>query len=199
MNPPKNSAVITVDEKPDIQAVERPNGYVRTRTGTIIRGKKSTCERHGTKTNLFAAADIKKGKARTKTYDRKRRVEFVKFMYYVVKSVPDASDPDNGIKIHVVLDNYCTHKGCEERLAGHKNVFMHFTPTDASWLNLGEVFFGKIQRKLLKNGNFKSKREMLQAIRDFVNVHNKNGIPYRWRKREVKGTQLRNIPTNFCN
>jgi hypothetical protein len=73
-------------------------------------------------------------------------------------------------------------------LADHKNVFLHFTPTNASWLNLGEVFFGKIQRKLLKNKNFKSKREMLQAIRDLVNVHNTNGIPYRWRKREVKGT-----------
>ncbi|MDR1080557.1 MAG: hypothetical protein LBQ79_06270 [Deltaproteobacteria bacterium] len=77
MNPPKNSAVISVDEKPGIQAVERPNGYVRTRTGTIIRGKNSTCERHGTTANLFNAADIKKGKARTKTYGRKRRVEFV--------------------------------------------------------------------------------------------------------------------------
>ncbi|MDR1080556.1 MAG: IS3 family transposase [Deltaproteobacteria bacterium] len=76
---------------------------------------------------------------------------------------------------------------------------MHFTPTDASWPNLEEVFFGKIQRKLIKNGNFKSRREMLQAIKDFVNVHNTNGMPYRWRKREVKGTQIRNNHTNFCD
>ncbi|MDR1081571.1 MAG: IS630 family transposase, partial [Deltaproteobacteria bacterium] len=103
MSPPKNSADITVGEKPSIQAAERHNGCVRTRIGTIIRGKNSTCERHGTMTSLFAAADIKKRKARTKTYDRKRRVEFVKFMDYVVKSVPGASDPDNGIKLHVVL------------------------------------------------------------------------------------------------
>jgi hypothetical protein len=150
-------------------------------------------------TNLFAAADIKKGKAWTKTYGRKRRVEFVKFMDYVVKSVPGERDPDNGIKLHVVLENYCTHKGCEEWLADHKNDFMHLTPTNASWLNLGEVFFGKIQCKLLKNGNFKSKREMLQAINDFVKVHNINCISYRWRKRDMKGTQLSNIPTNLCD
>jgi hypothetical protein len=179
MNPIKNTAVVTVNEKPSIQAAERRNGYVR--TGTVIRGKKSTFERYGTMTSLFAAVAIKKGKAWNKTYERKRRIEFMNFMDYVMKSVPGASDPDNGIKLHVVFDNYRTLKVCEERHIDHKNVFLHFTPTNASWLNLGEVFFGKIRRKLLKNGNFKSKREIPQTIKDFVKVHNKSGISYRWR------------------
>jgi hypothetical protein len=97
-------------------------------------------------------------------------------MDYVVKSVPEVNDPENGRELHVVLENYGAHKGCNEWHDAHKNVAMHFTPTSASWLNLAEVFFGKLLRKLLKNGNFKSKQEMLSAIMTFVKVPNKKGI-----------------------
>lgn len=136
LNPPENALVLSVDEKPSIQALERTTGYVQTSSGKIVQGLQSTYKRHGT-VNLFAAPCSGQGQAlavvtgviRGKTTQTKKRVDFQAFLSEIIEDQP----PDR--QIHVILDNYCTHKRNETWLAAHPNVTFHFTPTSASWLN----------------------------------------------------------------
>ena len=139
LNPPEKALVICVDEKPSIQALERATGYVESDNGKIVRGFKSTYKRHGT-LNLFAALQVATGQVNTATTTLKRREEFLQFMDSIVAESP--SDRE----LHVILDNYCTHKKCDEWLARHPNVHFHFTPTSASWLNQVEIWFGIMSR-----------------------------------------------------
>ena len=99
--------------------------------------------------------------------------------------------------IHVVLDNLSTHKNCTEWLAAHPNVTFHFTPTYASWLNQVEIFFGILSRKALRGASFTSVDELEQSLMAYVADYNRNPKPFRWRKREVRGAQLRNTLTNL--
>jgi hypothetical protein len=121
LNPPEHALVLSVDEKPSIQALERATGYVQTSSGKIVRGLKSTCKRHGT-VNLFAALEVASGVIRGKTTQTKKRVDFQAFMSEIIEDQP--SDR----QIHVILDNYCTHEKNETWLAAHPNVTFHFTP-----------------------------------------------------------------------
>lgn len=192
LNPPTNAIVISVDEKPSIQALERRQGYVKTRNGKIVRGYKSTYRRHGT-LNLFAALTVATGVTRTKITEKKRRVEFIEFMNELVAGfLPEQ-------ELHVILDNYCIHKKNDDWLALHPNVHFHFTPTSASWLNMVEIWFGLLQRKVLRGGDFRSKEELRQAIEDYIAAWGENAHPFTWRKREVKGSQLRDTIVNLCN
>lgn len=184
LNPPENALVLSVDEKPSIQALERPVGYVCTGNGKIVRGMKSTYRRHGT-LNLFAALEVATGAIRSRITNQKRRVEFLEFMDQVVSEIPEDRD------IHVILDNYCIHKRNEEWLVKHPNVHFHFTPTSASWLNMVEIWFGILSRKALKGASFTHRDELAKAIQDFIEVYNGQAEPFVWRKREVKGTQLK--------
>lgn len=190
LDPPHNALVICVDEKPSIQALERATGYVETSSGKIVSGYKSTYRRHGT-LNLFAALQVATGHIHTSTTTLKRREEFLGFMDQVVAETPTDRE------LHVILDNYCTHKRCDAWLARHPNVHFHYTPTSASWLNLVEVWFGIMSRKALRGGSFKSVIELRQAIEEFIAVYNPTAKPFRWRKREVKGSQLRNTIANL--
>lgn len=192
--PPVNALVISVDEKPSIQALERTTGYVCTSSKKIVQGLKSTYKRHGT-LNLFAALNVATGEVHTKTTELKRRVEFLDFMDQVLSELPESSDKE----IHVILDNYCIHKKNDAWLADHPNVTFHFTPTSASWLNQVEIWFGILSRKALKNASFKSIEELRTAIENFIEVYQQTAKPFVWRKREVKGSQLRNTITNLCN
>jgi len=192
--PPQNALVISVDEKPGIQALERATGYVCTSNGKIVHGLKSTYKRHGT-LNLFAALNVATGAIHTQTTELKRRVEFLAFMDQVLLDLPDSDQKE----IHVILDNYCSHKRNDEWLAAHPNVTFHFTPTSASWLNQVEIWFGILSRKALKNASFKSIDQLRTAIEDFIEAYKPNANPFIWRKREVKGSQLRNTITNLCN
>ncbi|WP_026600694.1 IS630 family transposase [Methylomonas sp. 11b] len=192
LNPPQNALVISIDEKPSIQAIERPSGYVYTSSGQIVRGLKSTYKRHGT-LNLFAALNVATGVIQSKTTVTKKRPDFQEFLDEVVADVPVDRE------IHVILDNYCTHKKNEEWLATHPNVNFHFTPTSASWLNQVEIWFGILSRKTLRGASFNSVEQLKQAIKDFVAAYNNNASPFVWRKREVKGSQLRNTIVNLCN
>ncbi len=193
LDPPTNALVICVDEKPSIQALERATGYVQTDSGQIVRGLKSTYKRHGT-VNLFAALQVGTGQVQTALTELKRREEFLAFMDEVVAGAP----PDK--EVHVILDNYCTHKKNEAWLAQHAGrVFFHFTPTSASWLNQVEVWFGILSRKALRGASFKAVAELKQAIVDFIAAYGPTAKPFRWRKREVKGSQLRNTIVNLCN
>lgn len=192
LNPPQNALVVSVDEKPSIQALERAHGYVCTDSGKIVRGFKSTYKRNGT-LNLFAALVIATGAIHAKTTARKRRVEFLEFLDGLLADLPGERE------IHVILDNYCIHKRCDTWLAAHPNVHFHFTPTSASWLNQVEIWFGILSRKALRGGSFKSIDELRQAIEAFIAAYSPQAKPFVWRKREVKGTQLRNTIVNLCN
>jgi transposase len=101
-------------------------------------------------------------------------------------------------QIHVILDNYCTHKN-ETWLAAHPNVTCHFTPTSASWLNQVEIWFGIFTRKALSGASFRSAEQLTQAIQDFTAAYNERAAPFVWQKREVKGSQLRHTIVNLCN
>lgn len=192
LDPPANALVISVDEKPSIQALERATGYVETDNGKIVRAFKSTYKRHGT-LNLFAALQVATGQIQTATTTLKRREEFLQFMDSIVTQAPA------GREIHAILDNYCTHKKCDAWLARHPNVHFHFTPTSASWLNQVEIWFGIMSRKVLRGANFKNVSELRHAIEAFIAAYNPNAKPFKWRKREVRGSQLRNTIVNLRN
>jgi transposase len=192
LNPPQNALVLSVDEKPSIQALERARGYVQTSSGKIVQGLKSTYKRHGT-VNLFAALEVATGTIRGKTTQTKRRADFQAFMNEVVADQPADR------QIHVILDNLNTHKKNEDWLAAHPNVTFHFTPTSASWLNQVEIWFGIFQRKTLKNASFRNIEQLVNAIHAFTAAYNENAAPFVWRKREVRGAQLRNTIVNLRN
>jgi len=192
LDPPENALVISVDEKPSIQALERATGYVETDNGKIVHGFKSTYKRHGT-LNLFAALEIATGAIHTQTTQQKRRTEFLTFMDQVLTDLPDDKE------IHVILDNYCIHKKNDAWLAARPNVHFHFTPTSASWLNQVEIWFGIFSRKALRGANFKSIEQLRQAIEAFVAAYGPTAKPFVWRKREVKGSQLKNTIVNLRN
>lgn len=189
---PQNALVLSVDEKPSIQALERKTGYVCTSSGKIVRGLKSTYKRHGT-INLFAALNVATGTIQSKTTGTKKRPDFQAFMDDIIKDVPADQE------IHVILDNYCTHKKNHDWLARHPNVHFHFTPTSASWLNQVEIWFGIFSRKTLSGASFVSTDQLVQAIEAFIVTYNQSASPFVWRKREVKGTQLRNTIANLRN
>ena len=192
LNPPEKALVICVDEKPSIQALERKMGYVETTQGKIVRAYRSTYKRHGT-LNLFAALQVATGQVSTAFTELKRREEFLQFMDQVVaETAPE-------MELHAVLDNYSTHKKCDAWLAVHPNVHFHFTPTSASWLNQVEIWFGILSRKALRGLSSKSTAELRQAIEAFIAVYSQNAKPFKWRKREVKGSQLQNTIVNLRN
>lgn len=192
MNPPENALVFSIDEKPSIQALERSSGYVYTSSGKIVQGLKSTYKRNGT-LNLFAALNVATGEIKAKTTNLKRRVEFLEFMDDLVSDVP------NNKEIHVILDNYCIHKRNDTWLEHHPNVYFHFTPTSASWLNQVEIWFGIMSKKTLRGASFKNTEELRKAMEAFIAAYNGTSKPFIWRKREVKGSQLRNTIVNLCN
>jgi transposase len=193
LNPPWNAVVLSVDEKPSLQAIERPSGYVETDSGAVVGGLKSTYKRHGT-LNLFAALEVGTGEVKTKITDLKKRADFQSFLEGVIAEQPADQD------IHVILDNYSTHKKNDDWLAKFEGrVQFHFTPTSASWLNQIEIVFSLLQRKALNGASFKSKDQLRDAIEAFIRRHNERAKPFRWRKRDVKGSQLRNTIVNLCN
>ncbi len=193
LNPPVNAVVLSVDEKPSMQAIERTSGYVETDSGAVVRALKSTYKRHGT-LNLFAALEVGTGQVHTKITDYKKREDFLGFLEGVLADQP----PDK--EIHVILDNYSTHKKNDDWLAKYQGrVQFHFTPTSASWLNQIEIVFSLLARKTLRGASFKNKDQLRNAIAAFVQNHNAHAKPFRWRKREVKGSQLRNTVINLCN
>ena len=193
LDPPMNALVLSVDEKPSIQAIERSGGYVETDSGAVVRALKSTYKRHGT-LNLFAALEVGTGQVHAKTTDLKKRKDFQDFLDGVLAELSPAKE------IHVILDNYSTHKNNNDWLAKFEGrVHFHFTPTSASWLNQIEILFSLLQRKALNGGSFKNKDQLREAIEAFIKRHNERAKPFRWRKREVKGSQLRNTIVNLRN
>ena len=192
LDPPLNAIVICVDEKPSIQALERKIGYIQTSDGKTQRAYQSTYKRNGT-LNLFAALEVATGTITTKTTKYKTREDFIEYMDQVVGEYQQDQE------IHVILDNYATHKKNEVWLSNHSNVQFHFTPTSASWLNQVEIWFGIFSRKSLAGASFRSTEELREQIETYVKNYNKECKPFKWRKREVKGSQIKNNIVNLRN
>jgi len=192
LSPPENAVVISVDEKPAIQALERAQGYLKLPNGKAITGYNHEYKRHGT-TTLFAALNIITGHIISGHYKRHRRREFLDFMNQVIADYPDK-------EIHVILDNLRTHKPKHDRwLARHKNVYFHYTPTHASWLNQIEIWFSILTRRALRGANFISVKQLRKAIDDFINSYNEKAIPFEWKKSNVKSVHPKKYYANLCN
>jgi len=192
LNPPQNAVVISVDEKPSIQALSRRTGVVKTSNGKIVSAVKSTYRRNGTR-NLFAALETATGIIHGRTTATKKRTDFLAFMDDLLKELPCTESTN----YHVILDNYCIHKRCDAWLAAHPNVTFHYTPTSASWLNLVEVWFGIMSRKVLRGASFEDTEALAGALGAYINAYNKTAEPFVWKKREVRGTQIKDTLANL--
>ena len=178
LDPPENAVVISVDEKPSIQALERAQGWLRLPNGEAVRGHSHEYKRHGT-TTLFAALEVHTGKVKVGHYRRKRRREFLDFMNRIVGQYPDT-------ELHVVLDNFVTHKPKDDRwLARHPLVNFHYTPTHASWLNQIEVWFSILTRSVLRHLSATNPKQVCRAIDRFTDARNESPIPFEWTKSVV--------------
>ena len=176
MNPPEHALVLCVDEKSQIQALDRSQPLLPLRPGQAER-RTHDYFRHGT-TSLFAALDVATGKVIGECHHRHRTKEFLKFMKLVDAEIPFVKEQE----IHIVLDNYGTHKTPTVRrwFQKHPRFHLHFTPTSASWLNLVERFFSEITTKRIRRGVFKSLAALKEAIHDYLTNHNKMPKPFAW-------------------
>ncbi len=175
LDPPDKAVVLCVDEKSQIQALDRTAPILPLRPGLP---EKATHDyiRHGT-TTLFAALEVATGRVTDACYDRHRHEEFLDFLKRVARAYPHR-------ELHVVCDNYRTHKhpDVEDWLGKHPRVTLHFTPTSGSWLNLVEVFFGIITRQAIRRGTFSSVKDLVGAIRRFIDGWNDRCHPFTWTK-----------------
>ncbi len=192
LNSPENALVISVDEKPHIQALERAQGYWKLPHGRALRGFSHAYKRHGTST-LFAALNVATGQVRTGHYPRRRRREFLHFMNEWVGDYPNQELP-------VILDNLNIHKPKHARwLAGHPRVHSHFTPTRASWLKQIESWFSILSRSALKGARFTSVGQLRQAMNEFIEVYNPKATPFEWKKVKVYPSRLKHTYSNLRN
>jgi len=174
VNPPEHAVVLSLDEKSQIQALDRTQPGLpmkKGRAGTMTHDYK----RNGT-TTLFAALNVLDGTVIGQCMQKHRHQEFIRFLNQINRETPKHLD------LHLIADNYATHKTPEVKrwLKRHRRFHMHFTPTSASWLNLVERFFAEITRKRIRRGVFRSVAELQKAIKDYLEHHNAEPIPFIW-------------------
>ena len=175
LNPPEHAIVLCVDEKSQVQALDRTQPILPLRPG-LPEQRTNDYERHGT-TSLFAALDIATGKVIGECHRRHRHQEFLKFLDLVDSKLP----PDER-EVHLVLDNYGTHKAPKviRWFARHPRYHLHFTPTCGSWVNQVERWFAKITEKRIRRGSFDSVRSLEKAIKEYLKHNNENPKPFVW-------------------
>lgn len=176
LNPPDKALVLCVDEKSQIQALDRSQPILPMRPGQVER-RAHDYKRHGT-TSLFAALDAKSGKVISQLHRRHRALEFRKFLDKIDAEVP----PE--FAVHLILDNYSTHKtaAIKRWLLRHPRFQLHFTPTSSSWLNLVERWFALLTEQQLRRGVFRSTCSLETTIRNYINAHNEEPKPFTWTK-----------------
>ena len=176
LNPPEKAVVLCVDEKSQVQALDRTQPLLPLRPGLPER-RTHDYKRHGT-TSLFAAFDTATGKVIGRCYKKHRAVEFRKFLAVIDKAMP----PE--VEVHLVLDNYSTHKTelIRKWLLKHPRYHFHFTPTSASWINQVERWFGEITSQQIRRGTYRSVRELEEAIKEYIAAYNENPKPFIWTK-----------------
>jgi transposase len=176
LDPPNNAVVVSVDEKSQIQALDRTQPILPVMPGVPER-QTHDYKRNGT-TTLFAVLEVATGKISANAcYQRHTNAEFLKFLKLVAKAHPR-------VKLHVIADNYATHKHPKVKawLARNPRVTLHFTPTSCSWLNMVEIFFGIITRQAIRRGTFHSVADLREAIRRFIDAYNDRCEPFSWTK-----------------
>jgi transposase len=174
LNPPENTIVLCMDEKSQIQALDRtqPSLPIKPgRAGTMTHDYK----RNGT-TTLFAALDVLTGSVIGQCLPRHRHIEFLKFLRTIDRAVPQ------GLQIHLILDNYATHNhpNVKAWLAKHPRFELHFTPTSSSWLNMIEIFFSQLTDKAIRRGIFHNVPALIDAIEAYLATHNARPEPFQW-------------------
>jgi transposase len=174
LDPPANALVLSVDEKTQVQALERSQPVLPMRPGAPER-RTHDYYRHGT-LSLFAALEVATGRVIGATKAKHRSTEFLSFLRQIEQEVPA------GLDIHAILDNYATHKtaAVEAWLRRHPRWQLHFIPTHSSWLNQVERFFAKITQERIRRGVFRSVGELHQAIAEYIDHHNQAPKPFRW-------------------
>jgi transposase len=176
LNPPERAIVLSMDEKSQIQALDRTQPSLPMkpgRAGTMTHDYK----RNGT-TTLFAALDVLTGSVIGQCLPRHRHTEFLTFLRTINRTVP------KGLQIHLILDNYATHKhpNVTAWLAKHPRFHLHFTPTSSSWLNMVESFFSQLTNKAIRRGVFGSVPDLIAAIDTYLTTNNANPTPFTWTK-----------------
>jgi len=176
MNPPEHALVFCVDEKSQIQALDRTQPMLPLRPGQVER-RTHDYKRHGT-TSLFAALNLKTGHVIGELHRRHRSQEFRRFLDNIEANVPAELD------VHIIMDNYGTHKTALIRkwFAKRPRFHVHFTPTYGSWINLVERWFAEITNRRIRRGIFRSLKELESAIREYLDVHNQSPKPFIWTK-----------------
>ena len=176
LNPPENAVVLCVDEKSQIQALDRTQPTLPMRPGQVER-RTHDYRRHGT-TTLFSALNKATGEVLGRCYGRHRSVEFRRFLDEIERNVPKE------LEIHIVLDNYGTHKTALIRnwLLKRPRFHLHFTPTSASWLNLVERWFAELTNKQIKRGSHRSVKQLVDSINRWMETWNEDPRPYVWTK-----------------
>lgn len=176
LNPPDRAMVLSVDEKSQVQALDRTQPILPMTPGQAERGTHDDV-RHGT-TSLFSALDVATGKVIGKCYRRHRHQEFLKFLGEIDKAIAF----EEGVTIHLVMDNDATHKtpAVKQWLTKHPRFEVHFTPTSASWINQVERFFAEITEKRIRRGAFKTVKALEESIEAYLADHNANPKPFRW-------------------
>jgi len=175
LNPPEAAVVLSIDEKSQIQALDRTAPVLPMRPGLPERATHDYV-RHGT-TTLVAALEVATGRITDACYPRHRHTEFLRFLKHVAKAYPRK-------KLHIVCDNYATHShpAVQTWLARNPRITMHFTPTSGSWLNMVEIFFGIITRQAIHRGSFTSVKDLIAAIEAFIDGWNERCQPFVWTK-----------------
>lgn len=176
MSPPTNALVLCVDEKSQIQALNRTQPILPMRPGQVERHTPEY-QRHGT-TSLFAALDVATGNVIGQCFRRHRSSEFKRFLDYVDSQIP------RGLQVHLILDNYGTHKTpvVKRWLQRHQRYHLHFTPTHSSWINQVERWFALLSARALKRNSHHTVLALEAAIKQFIEVHNENPRPFQWTK-----------------
>jgi transposase len=176
LDPPERAVVLCVDEKSQIQALDRSQPILPLLPGTPARATHDY-KRHAT-SSLFAALDASTGKVIGSLHARHRAIEFKQFLQAINRAVPAELD------VHLILDNYSTHKtpAIKRWLVAHPRFILHFTPTGASWCNLVERFFGELTARKLRRGAHRSVKELNADIRDWIEHCNENPNPHSWTK-----------------
>jgi transposase len=189
LHPPAKALVFCVDEKPQVQALDRTEPVLPLRPGIPAR-QTHDYVRHGT-TNLFAALNVLDGTVLAQCAPRKRHIEFLAFLQQIDRTVPKRRE------IHLILDNYSTHThpAVEAWFAARPRYHRHFVPTSASWLNLVERWFAEITRKRIRRGTFRSLPALIHAIEAYVTHHNRHAEPFIWTA--TASTILRKV--RHCN
>jgi transposase len=175
LDPPEGVVVLCVDEKSQIQALER-TAPILPMAPHLIERRSFDYRRHGT-TTLFAALEIATGKVTARCQDRHRHQEFVTFLRQVARAYPR-------VELHLVLDNYAAHKhpAVKDWLEANPRVHVHFTPTHASWMNMVETWFSMAERQAIHRGSYRSVRDLTQAIRAYIDGWNDRAHPFTWTK-----------------